>query len=336
MLYGDSNVGKTFVALHLLDRVSRGAPFFGCRTRASDTLYVSSEGGGGLSLRLKALYDAEPFTNVFDTIMVRSDLPEFDKSPENAAKKIKLMALEAKKESGRAVGVIVLDNWALMLGDREENDNGFAAAVFKALSGVADELGCLILVLHHTGKDQKNYRGPSALRASVDAMYGVKMTKELTRECEIECSKLRDGPKPPKMRYRLRTVDVGMNEHREKVTSCIVVEGHDVSAAMGAVDDTADDATLTPTDTHEDKMRGALNALTTCARRRAEATGDDPNEIGVAAGDVYAQHNKDRGAAGLPELKDRSIATRLLVKLEAAGKVVKSGSNRGTEYRLSD
>ena len=223
-----------------------------------------------------------------------------------------------------------------MLGDREENDNGFAAAVFKALSAVADELGCLILVLHHTGKDQKNYRGPSALRASVDAMYGVKMTKEQTKVCEIECSKLRDGPKPPKMTYKLRTVDVGLNEYKEMVTSCIVVEGQDVSTAMGAVDETADDATLTPTDMPEDKMRGALDALTTCARRRAEATGDDPSEIGVSAGDVYTQQNKDRGAAGLPELKDRSIATRLLAKLEAAGQVVRSGTNRRTEYRLSD
>ena len=113
MLYGDSNVGKTFVALHLLDRVSRGAPFFGRRTRASDTLYVSSEGGGGLSLRLKALYDAEPFTKVSDTIMVRSDLPEFDKSPENAAKKIKLMALEAKPTRCRSdcSGQLGLDAW---------------------------------------------------------------------------------------------------------------------------------------------------------------------------------------------------------------------------------
>jgi hypothetical protein len=50
---------------------------------------------------------------------------------------------------------------------------------------------------------------------------------------------------------------------------------------------------------------------------------------------VFAQLNKDRKAAGLPELKDRTIAPRLLSKLVEAGKLVKAGENkRLTEYRL--
>jgi AAA domain len=300
IIYGDSNTGKTFLALHLLDRISRGATFLGRRTSEADTLYVGSEGGGGLSLRMKAMYDAEPFTDLMKTPVVRSDLPQFDKSPENAAQKIKLMALEAKKESGRDVGAIVLDNWALMVGDRDENDNSFAAAVLKALSKVADELGCLIVILHHTSKDQKNYRGPSAMRAAVDAMYSVKMTKELTKECEIECSKVRDGPKPPKMYFKLRTVEIGHNKHREPITSLVVadvVRGE----AMGTVDDTADDSALTPTDTPEDKMRGVLVALTTRILSSAATTGDNPSEVGVSANQVFIQLNTDREARDCPK-----------------------------------
>jgi hypothetical protein len=334
MLYGDSNVGKTFLGLHLLDRVSRGKPFLGRRTRAADTLYVSSEGGGGLSGRMKALYDVEPFDNVADTIMVRSDLPEFDKSPENAAKKIKLMALEAQKDSGRGVGVIVLDNWVLMLGDHEENDNSFAAAVLKALSKVAEELGCLILILHHTDKGQNNYRGPSSIRAALDAMYGV---KEVGKDvCEVKCSKLRDGPKPPVFRYKLRTVVVGENEHKDKVTSCVVIDYFVEAAAMGeVVDDATDDATMTPTDTPKDKMRGVLKALRTCIHRSAITTGDDPSEVGAPAGIVFNQLNVDRKAAGLDELKDRTAVPKFLAKLEVEGEVTRTGSGRTTEYRLA-
>lgn len=334
MLYGDSNVGKTFLGLHLLDRVSRGKPFLGRRTRAADTLYVSSEGGGGLSGRMKAIYDAEPFETVSDTIMVRSDLPEFDKSPDNAAKKIKLMALEAQKESGRAVGVIVLDNWVLMLGDHEENDNSFAAAVLKALSKVAEELGCLIMILHHTDKGQNNYRGPSSIRAALDAMYGV---KEVGKDvCEVKCSKLRDGPKPPVFRYKLRTVVVGENEHKDKVTSCVVIDYFVEASAMGAVaDDATDDATMTPTDTPKDKMRGVLKALRTCIHRSAITMGDDPGEVGAAAGVVFAQLNVDRKAAGLDELKDRTAVPKFLAKLEVEGEVIKTGSGKATEYRIA-
>jgi hypothetical protein len=333
MAYGDSNVGKTFLALHMLDRVQRGEAFLGRRTRSADTLYVCGEGYGGISLRMRALYDERPFKDIDDTIHVRDDLPTFAKSPENAAKEIKLMALEAKKASGRDVGLIVIDNWQLLVGDHEENDNSFAASIFKALATVAKELKCFILILHHTSKDQKNYRGPSALRAACDVMYAVKMTKELIRECEISCSKMRDGPKPPKMTYRLKEVTIGKNEHKEPVTSCVVLElGPDIGTAMGDVDDEAPPIKVSDTRPKRIEMLTG-EAHEEAARSAAEE--ESLAEVALTPLQLATALNRRRSelcsldGQPLTEL-DKKEVWRLLKVAVAEGKLTK----RGADYFL--
>jgi hypothetical protein len=77
-----------------------------------------------------------------------------------------------------------------------------------------------------------------------------------------------------------------------------------------------------------------MQALTRCADDTAEATGEDRCATGIAAAQVFAQQNRDRKIAGLEALKDRTIVPRLLAKLVESGKVVKSGVNKATEYRL--
>jgi hypothetical protein len=66
----------------------------------------------------------------------------------------------------------------------------------------------------------------------------------------------------------------------------------------------------------------------------SDATGEPISMIGVTAKEIFTALNRDRRASGLPELKDRTVVSRLLGRLVEDGEIVRSGDNRRTEYRL--
>jgi hypothetical protein len=57
VVYGESNVGKTFFALDLAMHVAAGLPWHGCRVAepAGSVLYIASEGGHGVRNRISAI-----------------------------------------------------------------------------------------------------------------------------------------------------------------------------------------------------------------------------------------------------------------------------------------
>jgi hypothetical protein len=55
VLYGESNAGKTFIAMDMAYHVARGLPWAGRRTAALPVLYVAAEGGQGARKRAAAL-----------------------------------------------------------------------------------------------------------------------------------------------------------------------------------------------------------------------------------------------------------------------------------------
>ena len=55
VMYGDSNVGKSFAALDMCWSVGRGTPWNGCETHNGVVVYVAAEGGFGIRTRIKAL-----------------------------------------------------------------------------------------------------------------------------------------------------------------------------------------------------------------------------------------------------------------------------------------
>ena len=57
LVYGPSNVGKSFVVLDWCFSVAAGLPWLGRRTLSGDVVYISAEGSGGLSKRLSALVE---------------------------------------------------------------------------------------------------------------------------------------------------------------------------------------------------------------------------------------------------------------------------------------
>ena len=216
MLFGDSQSGKTFLALALAACVSTGRPFMDLQTRAGAVLYIAAEGNGGLGKRIRALASkypdlaAAPFYVIRQAVNIREWLVE-----------VLTRASDIMDEHGE-LGLIVIDTLSqTIFGD----ENGREAADYiAATTRLADETGAPVVIVHHIGKDStRGARGSSALRGNVDVAIRVAAGDADNRSATTrpaEQGKARDGAEIT-FGFRLRQIEVGLVDGEEE-TSCFV------------------------------------------------------------------------------------------------------------------
>lgn len=163
MLYGPSEAGKSFVAVDLVCSLAAGVQWLGKEVGPAPTLYVAAEGSRGCYSRVVAWCAdrevdlAEPPAYMRLGPVDLTDGGEVD----HLTRQI--------KEVGAAL--VVLDTLALCTPGVPENDNASMGQVVTSLKRISAKTGAAVLVVHHTGKDErKGSRGASALFA---AMEGV-------------------------------------------------------------------------------------------------------------------------------------------------------------------
>lgn len=212
-VFGPSGSGKSFLVIDMLAAVATGRAWFGCRVKRASVLYIALEGEAGITQRVQAYQirhgDLPPG---FRFLLSPLDMRKADDRAE---------LVKAARAAGLADGVLVLDTLNRAAPGIDENDSqdmGEAIAATKALQA---ELGGLVLLVHHTGKDAaKGLRGHSSLHAALDCAVEVRRDGD-RREWSI--AKAKDGDDGEAHPFRLDVVEVGEDDDGQPVTSCIVV-----------------------------------------------------------------------------------------------------------------
>ncbi|MEM7529123.1 MAG: AAA family ATPase [Pseudomonadota bacterium] len=218
LLFGPSNVGKSFLAMDIAHAIARAERWHGRRVQGGGVLYLAAEAGPSLSNRIAAL--KEPGMWVLRhplNLAPSSSLPSSDP----AALGDIVAHLTALNGPFR---LIVVDTLARVMGDRDENLAPDIGRLIHSVDRLKTFTGAHILLVHHSGKDgSKGARGHSALRAAVDTEIAV------NRDDEIEpiiatVTKQRDGPTGLKFHFRLKQVVLGQDQDGDDVTTCLVQE----------------------------------------------------------------------------------------------------------------
>src|SRR3990167_5314514 len=76
VLYGDSNSGKTFVAIDMAASISRGIPWMGNKTEKGIVLYIAAESPGSIQRRLQG-YQKYYNTRLDNVFICRTPLDLF-------------------------------------------------------------------------------------------------------------------------------------------------------------------------------------------------------------------------------------------------------------------
>lgn len=212
--YGASGTGKSFLALDLAAAVAEGVAWFNCRVTAAPVVYAALEGEAGFTQRVQAwqTHYGRPLPDELRFIMQGFDLRH--------ASDIGALS-EAVSESGRIGGLLVIDTLNRAASGADENASRDMGEVIAACKRLQAELGGLVLLVHHSGKDQtKGMRGHSSLFAALDAAIEVTRNGDQREWC---VAKSKDGSDGARHAFTLKVVQVGTHDDGEPITSCVVV-----------------------------------------------------------------------------------------------------------------
>lgn len=220
LIYGDSNTGKSFMALDMGLCVATDSDWHGRRLLSGTVVYVCAEGVDGISARVDAwlgahhLDDAPDFWVIDDSpnLLERGDVAD--------------VITQVNAVLDEPPALIVFDTLAASMAGADENDGTDMGIAVEALKQVQRECQCTVLAVHHSGKDaEKGPRGSTKLRADVDTI--IQIQKEETSDTlTFRCRKMRDAAffKPLSFRLVVRALD----EYGD-VTSCVPVSPEEAS-----------------------------------------------------------------------------------------------------------
>ena len=180
LVCGDAGIGKSYISLFLGFIISEGMDFLGSKTKKKNVLFVDLE-------------SSLPLLNTrIQSINIKSENIFFYTESLNFL--MKEDVAELKNEIlYRDAGFCVIDSLMDIIPGVNENDSGAMNQIFSALRSLVKQTGCSFLIIHHVNKANGDYRGSSAIKGAIDALYTLKSVKEKStyKILEIEPTKTR-------------------------------------------------------------------------------------------------------------------------------------------------
>lgn len=189
MIYGASGSGKTHVVIDFCFAACLGQDFAErfTTTRPLKIAYACGEGWRGLGSRFAAVaqhYGVADLPNLY-IFPIAPQLYTRD-----TAATIDRFALDWQRQGDHQLDVLVIDTLHTAIEGADENSSKDMGLVLGAVRRVKEDLGCAVILVHHTNKAGNGERGSSALRGAMDAMIEVSAD---SGKHSMNCAKLKDG-----------------------------------------------------------------------------------------------------------------------------------------------
>lgn len=230
VVYGRSNVGKSFWTLDLAAHVATGMPwrFDEHEVEQGSVIYVALEGNQGVRNRIEAmrrediLKPGAPLYLIFSSVSLLR--------PGDAARMVETVST-ASEDCGDHVRFIVIDTLSRAMAGGDENGPKDMTQAVEAVDEIRKRTGAHVCLIHHCGKDEaKGSRGHSSLKAASDTE--IELYRAEGEHCiTATVTKQRDMPFASPMPFSLRCIELGTNRRGKPVTSCVVKQEDEVMAS---------------------------------------------------------------------------------------------------------
>ncbi|MFQ5791114.1 MAG: AAA family ATPase, partial [Acidobacteriota bacterium] len=213
-IYGPTEGGKTFLALDFALSIATGGPFHGLNVAQTGVVvYVYAEGGPNLKFRVHAwklghdLRLDEPCHVFFIPISVNL--------VDDRGSGLNDLLRTVRSKTSKPIALVVIDTLAACFGGKNEDSTQDMNSFTNRCAKIRDELGCTVLVVHHTGRDSSRERGNLSLKNNIDTMIRCSRVKKGI--VELECEKQKDAPYFEPFQLILEEVQLS-----EEQTSCVL------------------------------------------------------------------------------------------------------------------
>src|SRR5438876_1103900 len=212
-LYGQSDVGKSYVAVYLALSIANGLRCLGGRAvHHGPVLYIVGEGEAWFQYRLDGW--VKRHRKILRPLLRFFWVPQPINLDDDAEVGNLIESIEMTFPHEKPV-LIVIDTLATSMGQGNENDTHDMKITVDALKRLRRTFGCTVLVIHHSGRDlSKGSRGSTVLRAAVDTELFLKRPKAKEPFLALVCKKLKDGAaKFDDIRLELvESIDLGVTD----------------------------------------------------------------------------------------------------------------------------
>ena len=208
VLFGDSQAGKSFVAIDLSLHIAHGLKWCGKRTHQGLVLYIAAEGKHGLKRRIMAWHEFHnlPLKRNMVVRTVPAKLCDIEHT-KDLVKQIKLFLNEVNPV------LIVVDTLNRNFGDGDENKTQDMSKFIDGMNELKLSTNACILTPHHVGHTNKERgRGSISLFNAVDFEYRVERTGDPdhvdTLQTVMVPTKWKDSAKPKELAWNWNLQDL--------------------------------------------------------------------------------------------------------------------------------
>jgi hypothetical protein len=190
-LYAPGGDGKSLFSLALAGAIAHGGELAGIECRHGVSVYLDAENGEWeIHRRIHTLGLPTSGVRVADAsgIDLRRDISE-----------VQALVNDARPD------LLVLDSLRSMTPGMDENDTSQTARVLDPLRRLAHESGAAILLIHHSNKSGREFRGASSIRDSVDVLWHLGRHEDDPDPHRrfLSCRKMRVAAEPERLWLRL-------------------------------------------------------------------------------------------------------------------------------------
>jgi hypothetical protein len=223
VIYGPSNVGKSFFVLDLAFHIAAQWEWRGHKIKqAGCVLYIAAEGGYGIANRIAALKLHHGLAEDNDVPLAVIPCPVNLLDPEADIPNLLRLMDDVEGQLDMPVILVIVDTLSRAMVGGDENGAPDMSAFVANVDRIRQE-GPHVLIVHHSGKDvAKGARGHSSLRAAIDTEIELK-PGSAGKEGVATVVKQRDMPGGEIFAFDLLTVELGADEDGDPVASAVVV-----------------------------------------------------------------------------------------------------------------
>lgn len=227
MLLGESQSGKSFIAIDIAMAVARGEPWFGRQTRRGGVIYQAGESATGVRRRRFPAYRKkfDVAKDPLDVVLLERpvDFYSSDEQVDQFIDECKFWATRFKDP----LKLIIIDTFNKATPGANENDGKDMGMVLARCDRVRVATGAHVMLVHHLNAGGNKARGHTSLFGNVENVVTVRKVPDSKDQSgrqvrEWVISKCKDGEDGTGEKFVLHGVEIGVDADGDKITSCVV------------------------------------------------------------------------------------------------------------------